>query len=498
MMRDLKNLKKYIEDYIVKKLEASPDIKLWEIDRGANKELYLLKTILNAVIAEIKEYGSVVEEATEKSEWEKQQKEITKFWNEYEDDLKAAKRMNQLLGGSFDYMGEKLNIYESALRGAASGEDALFGSERIQEVKRKADALRAVINLTTDLADENEHLHSAWERKMDAEIQAEKQTEKINSLFMQATVLANNYKFSLMGLTNHYFDSAKAAKKFKEILDKLEMLHLRGLLSEDELKRLQELFNIEPEWNLSNTISKMNTELDMAKEKADLLTEAWDANALSVSILEGAINRLLNLDISEVTEEWVNEMENAMKELRATLLAQDIANLIKQSFENLYVGIGEYIGKALAGADEMNSFFDMILSNVGTFLKRFGELLIAYGVAQAAFKKAFLNPVAAIAAGVALVAIGSAIQIHLEKAQDVNTHIEGWGMARGGIVPQGYPNDSYPAMLSSGEKVVPPKSLPNYEKDNVVQLPEGGWVIRGQDLYYVMREMNRKYQGVYR
>jgi hypothetical protein len=34
-------------------------------------------------------------------------------------------------------------------------------------------------------------------------------------------------------------------------------------------------------------------------------------------------------------------------------------------------------------------------------------------------------------------------------------------MAQGGIVPRGYPNDSYPAMLSSGEMVVPPNKLPS-------------------------------------
>jgi len=29
------------------------------------------------------------------------------------------------------------------------------------------------------------------------------------------------------------------------------------------------------------------------------------------------------------------------------------------------------------------------------------------------------------------------------------------GLAKGGIIPPGYPNDSYPALLSSGEKVIP-------------------------------------------
>lgn len=35
----------------------------------------------------------------------------------------------------------------------------------------------------------------------------------------------------------------------------------------------------------------------------------------------------------------------------------------------------------------------------------------------------------------------------------------GIGMANGGVVPPGYPNDSYPAMLSSNEIVVPPRKL---------------------------------------
>ncbi len=35
------------------------------------------------------------------------------------------------------------------------------------------------------------------------------------------------------------------------------------------------------------------------------------------------------------------------------------------------------------------------------------------------------------------------------------------GLAQGGVIPAGYPNDTYPAFLSSGETVVPPGKLPN-------------------------------------
>ncbi|MBU2177549.1 MAG: hypothetical protein KJ556_20855, partial [Gammaproteobacteria bacterium] len=57
----------------------------------------------------------------------------------------------------------------------------------------------------------------------------------------------------------------------------------------------------------------------------------------------------------------------------------------------------------------------------------------------------------------ALVAIGSGMaaaitNANLKKEAAAN-------MAQGGIVPAGYPNDTYPALLTSGERVIPPGKL---------------------------------------
>lgn len=46
------------------------------------------------------------------------------------------------------------------------------------------------------------------------------------------------------------------------------------------------------------------------------------------------------------------------------------------------------------------------------------------------------------------------------KGKGPVTGIPGSPLALGGIVPPGYPNDSYPALLTSGETVVPPDRLP--------------------------------------
>ena len=64
-------------------------------------------------------------------------------------------------------------------------------------------------------------------------------------------------------------------------------------------------------------------------------------------------------------------------------------------------------------------------------------------------------------------------------------------MAEGGVVPGGYPGDTYPAMLSSGEVVVPPGKL-----DSVIG--KGGQTvrvvgqIRGQDIHFVNEKQTSK------
>ncbi|MFO8022417.1 MAG: hypothetical protein R6U65_08120, partial [Perlabentimonas sp.] len=39
--------------------------------------------------------------------------------------------------------------------------------------------------------------------------------------------------------------------------------------------------------------------------------------------------------------------------------------------------------------------------------------------------------------------------------------IKSQGMAKGGVVPAGFPGDTYPAALTSGETVIPPNKLPD-------------------------------------
>jgi TP901 family phage tail tape measure protein len=70
------------------------------------------------------------------------------------------------------------------------------------------------------------------------------------------------------------------------------------------------------------------------------------------------------------------------------------------------------------------------------------------------------------------------------------------GLANGGVVPAGFPNDTYPALLSSKEVVVPPGKLPDALKGagNNASSGEVLFRISGTELVGVLKKMNTKSQ----
>ena len=85
----------------------------------------------------------------------------------------------------------------------------------------------------------------------------------------------------------------------------------------------------------------------------------------------------------------------------------DIAPNVMGAFD----GIGSAIGGALAnGTSVMSALGNVLLSTIGDIAIKLGQTAIGIGTAMMAIKLSFTNPFTAIAAGIALVAIGSAIK----------------------------------------------------------------------------------------
>jgi hypothetical protein len=162
--------------------------------------------------------------------------------------------------------------------------------------------------------------------------------------------------------------------------------------------------------------------------------------------------------------------------LRGASAMEQVNDIISDTATNAIVQFGENLGKALGG--EKVDLFGGFIELLSNGLQSIGKALIAYGAAMDAFKKAFSNPYAAIAAGVALVAIGVGLKTAISKTSGENTGVQKF--ANGGIIsgPTMGLMGEYPGASSNPEVVAPLDKL----KDMLGGGGGGTFVLRGQDL----------------
>jgi len=95
---------------------------------------------------------------------------------------------------------------------------------------------------------------------------------------------------------------------------------------------------------------------------------------------------------------------------------KQLSQIVTSGTTNAVAGIGEAIGSALAnGGNIIDAVGKSLLSTIGSLLVDLGKATIAYGVGLLAIQTAIKNPYTAIAAGAALVIVGSAISAAVNK-----------------------------------------------------------------------------------
>jgi len=169
---------------------------------------------------------------------------------------------------------------------------------------------------------------------------------------------------------------------------------------------------------------------------------------------------------------------------KVRISAQQLTGVIRSQLNNAFMSLGETLGAIFTGDAGARDFFDSILNSLAGFAIEFGKLAIAMGTSALALQQSLLsNPFAAIGAGIALVALGTAMKNLVSDGPAK--------MAEGGIVPSGFPNDTYPALLTSGEMVVPkPHPLPNVTGGAVEVF--GEFRVRGSDLVTAISNTNNR------
>jgi hypothetical protein len=109
-------------------------------------------------------------------------------------------------------------------------------------------------------------------------------------------------------------------------------------------------------------------------------------------------------------------LEESAGQVRA--IFDNLSEMINDTMTDLVIGFSESFGAMLAGSGSLADFGNFVMGTLADLAINVGKTAIATGVAVEGIKRALqsLNPVAAIAAGVALVALGTAVKSSLKSA----------------------------------------------------------------------------------
>ena len=170
---------------------------------------------------------------------------------------------------------------------------------------------------------------------------------------------------------------------------------------------------------------------------------------------------------------------------------------VNQAFNNLSAqgleAFGQLLGDIMTGqVDSFQDFGKRLLQAVAAFMKSFGQALIATATASKAFKELLIaHPVAAIAAGVALVAGSAVINNMLETGPNVTAFADG-GIVSGptlGLMGE------YPGASTNPEVIAPLDKLKSLMKPSD---SGSGFIasthVSGRDLAIVLNRYNKDNQ----
>lgn len=103
-------------------------------------------------------------------------------------------------------------------------------------------------------------------------------------------------------------------------------------------------------------------------------------------------------------------------------LSQELESIMTSSFENIGMSIGNLVGDLATGGDAWSNFANTAISAFGDMAITVGKMAVSTGTATLGIKAALesLNGYAAIAAGVALIALGAAIKTGLSNVASGN------------------------------------------------------------------------------
>ena len=182
------------------------------------------------------------------------------------------------------------------------------------------------------------------------------------------------------------------------------------------------------------------------------------------------------------TEKLLGNLKPVLEEAKNVVL--DFADTFNEAFGGLAESFGEYMGNLISGTGKFSDFGNIVLGALGDVAIKVGKIAVATGIGLSGIKKALmsLNPAVAIAAGVALIAIGTAIKGALKSAAD-SMGSSGGG---GGVSGNSFVYDTRGATSSFGSTV------PATQSQTINVHVTGEFRQRGRDMVASINETNKR------
>lgn len=240
------------------------------------------------------------------------------------------------------------------------------------------------------------------------------------------------YEKEAIALTTELFSRRKELAQ-----EQLEIIAEENALSESMNK------DIETEQNARREVINLTTQQssqmrEMLTKQAELTNQVAKEREERAKMAALTTTNRVKLDLPQVSDEAIKDkipnqvftitpvidqkklledMQKMRDELRP--IAEEFTFDIESTVEGLINGIAQSMGEMLAGLltgeAKLSDLIGAIVSMLGQALQQIGAALVAYGVSMEAFKKAFSNPYAAIAAGIALQAAGAALTSIIQR-----------------------------------------------------------------------------------
>jgi TP901 family phage tail tape measure protein len=334
------------------------------------------------------------------------------------------------LSGLFDGATEASTAFADAMdivkKKSADAVAALNGFTKAQLEARAA-------SLLLEIAEKKKVL--AFTQQIAAARQARGETDNHTQIITELATQVQNLNIEYIAATAALKNLAEAEEEVKDNLD-------------DIITPAEEIIEI------YKKLAEATTELTVRKR---VMGEEFNHTKEEVGLLEEAIIRLLIKGVDPLSEEFVTLAErlefvrNQVKlfgmeqldlkfqptvdegppekiedppwlvklkedEAAAQRFMDNISMILSSGTTDAAAALAAGIGQMAAGTAGMGDVFASVLSVLGDVAIRIGKVAIATGIGMIKIKEAFTNPASAIAAGVALVALGAWVKASISGA----------------------------------------------------------------------------------